>query len=316
MSKIQLSQTLATNPTTTRGQSCQLNCSPDGTKLTYTTGNNVIIRDIANPNNARVFSEHLKSATVAKYSPTGQWIASGDETGTILIWNPEQEDQFVHTVKYTYRMIAGPVKDLAWCGESKRIVCVGDGGSHANSFMFDTGSKLGDFVGISKRLNSCDIRKNRPFRTIVGGDDFSSVFFEGPPVKFKKSNKDFPTYCSSVRFSNNGAHYAASGLDGNIFLYNGEDGENKISLTGDNPHKGGIYGISWNSSDSHLVSASADKTVKIWDINSMQASNSIIVGSQLGDQQLGVVWSSQGQIISVSLDGTLNHIDERMGKVA
>ena len=98
----------------------------------------------------------------------------------------------VYKLKYEWHYLAGEIKDLAWCGENKRIVVAGDGqGNCANAFMFDTGSKLGDFVGISKRLNSCDIRKQKPFKTLVGGDDFSSVFYEGPPVKFIKTNKKF-----------------------------------------------------------------------------------------------------------------------------
>ena len=93
--------------------------------------------------------------TIGRYSPSGQWIASADESGKIKIWSEHQEDEFAMTVKYDYHMLGGEIKDLAWDGESKRIVCAGDGrGQLARAFIFDTGSNVGEFAGISKRLNT------------------------------------------------------------------------------------------------------------------------------------------------------------------
>jgi len=179
--------------------------------------------------------------------------------------------------------------------------------------MWDTGSKLGDMVGICKRLNSCDIRPGRPFKTVVGGDDFSSIFYNGPPVKFVQTNKDFDAYVTSVRFSPNGDLYAASSCNGKVILYNGKEGDNAVELDG--KHGGGCYDIAWSADSNELVSASADKTVKLWDVGSGKESASIRVGNELENQQLGIVWTSQGQIISVSFDGTLNYIDEKSGQV-
>ena len=307
--KITLKQTIASNPTTIRGQSCNLTASPDGKYLLYPSGQNIIMRDIDNPNECKVMAEHGKRCTVARYSPNGQWVASADEAGKIKIWTPFQEDDLVYKLKYEWHYLAGEIKDLAWCGENKRIVVAGDGqGNCANAFMFDTGSKLGDFVGISKRLNSCDIRKQKPFKTLVGGDDFSSVFYEGPPVKFIKTNKSFDKYVTCVRFNNAGDKYAAAGANGKIFVYDGETADNPVELTAAGAHSAGCYAVCWSPDDSKLVSCSADKTVKIWDMSSMSEIASISVGSNLGDQQLGVVWAPNGQIISVSLDGSLNYI--------
>lgn len=307
--KINLVQTIASNPSPARGQSCRLNTSPDGSKIIYPSGSNIIIRDINDPSQSQVMAEHGKKTTVAKYSPNGQWIASADETGKIKIWSPEQDDQLVYKMKYEWHYLAGEIKDLAWCGDGKRIVVAGDGqGQCANAFIFDTGSKQGDFVGIAKRLNSCDIRPVKPFKTIVGGDDFNSVFYDGFPVKFVKTNKNFNQYVTCTRFNHQGTKYAASSANGSIWVYDGETGDNGVELNGS--HKGGCYAISWSSDDSKLVSCSADKTVKVWDISSGDCVSTTTVGDQLPDQQLGVVWSPSGQIISVSLDGTLNYIDE------
>lgn len=42
----------------------------------------------------------------------------------VRIWDVAGTDQ---TLKAEYKVLAGKLKDLAWDGESKRIVAVGDG---------------------------------------------------------------------------------------------------------------------------------------------------------------------------------------------
>ena len=314
--KLHLQTTIPAQPTTIRGNTCQLTASPCGTKLLYPSGNNLVIRDIENPSKARIFAEHGKRVTIGRFSPNGQWIASADETGKIKIWSEyqEEENEFAMKVKYDYHMLGGEIKDLAWDGESKRIVCAGDGrGQLAKAFIFDTGSNVGEFAGISKRLNTCDIRSCRPYRAVVGSDDFSTAFYAGPPFKFQKSNSDHSQLVTCTRFSPDGAYFAVSSTDGKIVIYEGKEGEKLFEL---GSHKGGCYAVSWDAASKMLVSASADKTVKIWNIESQKEVSSIKIGENIGDQQLGVVWTSKGQIISVSLDGTLNYIDPSSGSVS
>ena len=52
-------------------------------------------------------------------------------------------------------------------------------------FLWDSGSSVGDLSGHSKLINSVDIKQNRPYRIVVGSDDQTGSFFEGPPFKFK-----------------------------------------------------------------------------------------------------------------------------------
>ena len=79
---------------------------------------------VQNGHIADQYTEHVANATVAKYSPSGFYIASGDAVGNVRIWdtvNPE------HTLKNEVKVIAGEIKDLAWDSESKRIIAVGNG---------------------------------------------------------------------------------------------------------------------------------------------------------------------------------------------
>ncbi|XP_013785518.1 actin-interacting protein 1-like, partial [Limulus polyphemus] len=66
----------ATLPRTQRGMPMVLGGDPKGKNILYANGNSIIIRDIENPSFADVYTEHSTQTTVAKYSPSGFYIAS------------------------------------------------------------------------------------------------------------------------------------------------------------------------------------------------------------------------------------------------
>jgi WD repeat-containing protein 1 (actin-interacting protein 1) len=58
------------------------------------------------------------------------------------------------------------------------------------------------------------------------------------------------------------------------------------------------------------VTASADKTVKTWDSSSGKLVNSWSFGKAIGNMQVGLNWGKSSGPISLSLNGTLNFLDE------
>lgn len=61
---------------------------------------------------------------VAKYSPSSFYIASGDQSGKVRIWDATQSE---HILKAEYPVVSGPVRDIAWSDDSKRLAVVGEG---------------------------------------------------------------------------------------------------------------------------------------------------------------------------------------------
>ena len=120
---------------------------------------------------------------VAKYSPSGFYIASADKSGKIRIWDTVNAE---HVLKSEYQPISGPIYDMAWSQDNQRIVCVGEGREKfGHVFLADTGTSNGDITGQSRPVNSCDFRPARPFRIITGSEDNTVAYYEGPPFKFK-----------------------------------------------------------------------------------------------------------------------------------
>ena len=89
--------------------------------------------------------------------------------------------------KSEYKPLSGKISDLAWDGESKRIIVVGEGrDKFGHSFTVDSGNSTGDIGGHSKVVNAVAIRHQRPFRAVTGSDDTTIVFHQGVPYKYDR----------------------------------------------------------------------------------------------------------------------------------
>ncbi|KAJ8262571.1 hypothetical protein GJAV_G00167920 [Gymnothorax javanicus] len=299
--------TFASLPQMERGVAKIIGGDPKNQNFLYTNGKSVIIRNIDNPAIADIYTEHAHPVNVAKYAPSGFYIASGDASGKIRIWDTTQKE---HLIKYEYQPFGGKIKDIAWTEDSKRIAVVGEGREKfAAVFLWDSGSSVGDISSHYKIIGTVDIKQTRPYRLVTGSDDFTTAFFEGPPFKFKMQISDHNQFVNCVRFSPDGKCYASAASDGKIFIYNGTTGEKIASLGGDKAHTGGIYAVSWSPDSSQLISASGDKTVKLWDVGSNTALTTFCLGSDINDQQLGCLWQKD-HLLSISLSGCINYLDK------
>ncbi|CAD7675915.1 unnamed protein product [Nyctereutes procyonoides] len=303
----EIKKVFASLPQVERGVSKIIGGDPKGSNFLYTNGKCVILRNIDNPALADIYTEHAHQVVVAKYAPSGFYIASGDVSGKLRIWDTTQKE---HLLKYEYQPFAGKIKDIAWTEDSKRIAVVGEGREKFGAvFLWDSGSSVGEITGHNKVINSVDIKQSRPYRLATGSDDNCAAFFEGPPFKFKFTIGDHNRFVNCVRFSPDGNRFATASADGQIYIYDGKTGEKVCALGGDKAHDGGIYAISWSPDSTHLLSASGDKTSKIWDVNVNSVVNTFTMGSTVLDQQLGCLWQKD-HLLSISLSGYINYLDK------
>ncbi|KAI9164652.1 WD40 repeat-like protein [Blastocladiella emersonii ATCC 22665] len=305
-------------PATTRGQPVQLDAHPAGKSFLYTNGRSVIIRDLAHPELATEYTGHSFGVNVARFAPSGYYIASGDVRGNVRIWDATQPEQIL---KAEYQPLSGTINDLTWDSESKRLIAVGDGrDKFGHAFAFDTGSSVGEIVGHNKVVNAVSIRPCRPFRAVTCSDDMTVNFFNGVPYKFAHSISDHTRFVTSVRFSPNGAHFASVGLDGKIFLYDGATGNKVKEVTDpDAHHKGGIFALSWSPDAKQFITSSADSTVKLWDAETSKVVNTwhLDPNASFGihHQQVGNLWRGDW-LLSTSLSGDMHYLDPKTGAVA
>jgi len=243
---------------------------------------------------------------VAKYSPSGFYIASADITGKVRIWDTTQKE---HLLKNEFQPLGGQIKDLAWSGDSQRIAVVGEGREKfGHVFAADTGTSVGEIMGQSKPINSVDFRGDRPMRIVTASEDNTLAFFHGPPFKFQFTIQEHSRFVNVVRYSPNGEHFVSGGAEGKAFLFDGKSGEKKGEL-GNPAHGMGIYGVCFSPDSSQVLTVSGDKTAKIWDVNTASVVQEYGFGNQVEDMQVGCLW--QGNfILSISLSGHINYLDK------
>ncbi|KFY74202.1 hypothetical protein V499_05762 [Pseudogymnoascus sp. VKM F-103] len=311
---ITLESILAASPATTRGQPTQLSACPKGERIAYASGKSIFLRSIDNPEVSKQYTGHTAQTTVARFSPSGYYVASGDASGLVRVWDAVEA---VNT-KGEYPIISGRINDIAWDGDSQRIIAVGDGRERfGHCVTADSGNSVGEISGHSSIINSVSIRQQRPLRAATASDDMSMVFLHGAPFKFNsKVGALHKGYVYGVAFSPDGSTLVSVGADRRIQLYDGKTGEATKQI-GDGEHKGSIFGVSWSKDSKKFVTCSADQTVKVWDVESGKNVQTWRFGGEgnvsVPDHQVGVVWPagrSDGLIISINLNGDLSYLTE------
>ena len=58
-----------------------------------------------------------------------------------------------------------------------------------------------------------------------------------------------------------------------------------------------------------MLTASGDKSCKLWDFESGNVVAEFVMGKEVEDQQMSCLWTSTGHMISVSLSGFINFLD-------
>lgn len=306
-------------PKTVRGRPSALNVHPLGTKLLYCNGNSVFIRDIDDPTDCDIYTQHARETTCAAYSPSGYYICSGDASGKIKIWdtiNPE------HLTKYEYQVLGGAIKDIQWSEDSKKIAVCGDGKEvYCKVINWDTGTTCGSMSGPNKSCNNMAMRQQRPFRLALASEDYSTYFFENIPFKLTEQLHEHKNFVNCARYSPDGNKFVTAGADGKCFIYEGKTGklENELNEAAGKIHKGGVYGVAWSPDNNHLLTVSADKTAKIWlfDPEVFQSNKECItfpMGDDIGDMQVACAWAKT-TLLTVSLNGNINYLNADTQKI-
>jgi len=305
-------KTLAAAPVTARGQSTQLSTDAKGERIAYASGKSIFVRSIDNPSQCKQYTNHTAQTTVARFSPSGFYIASGDVSGAVKVWDSLEA---VNT-KGEYHIISGRINDIAWDGESQRIIAVGDGRERfGHCITADSGNSVGEISGHSKVINAVAMRSSRPFRAVTVSDDMTVCFLHGAPFKFNGKSTEHKGFVMGAAYSPDGNTFVTVGADKKVQLYDGKTGEPTRSI-GEGEHTGSIFAVSWSQDSKRFVTASADQTVRLWDVESGKVTQTWRFGGDgvsVQDQQVGVVFPhgrTDGLIISMNLSGDLNYLKE------
>ena len=276
-------------PSCERGERCALDgiagrVNKGKAVLAYPSGRNVVVRNIdgelllpatESKVDALVYRGHAYNATSAKFSPSGAWMCSGDDRGRIRIWAFDHEE---HLCKYECHGLTGPVRDIDWDFESKRVVFGGEkdgaGASDcARAIQWDTGVSVGQLAAHLKgRCTSVAFKPSRPFKLVTAGkDDHKTYLHKGPPfqkvpvvdgVPEENAHSKGSIFC--LRYNSSGTLAVSVGTDRSICSYEGK--EFKLLSKLENVHAATIYSVAWADDDKTIMTAAGDGTCKLLEV--------------------------------------------------
>ncbi len=184
--------------------------------------------------------------------------------------------------------------------------------SFARTITWDSGNNIGDMGGHTKVVLSGDFKKTRPFKVVTASEDKSVNFYEGPPFKFKKSNKIHTNFVTQVKYSPDYTKFVSVGFDKKVILYDGKSGDVLETIgdeTTENNHKSAIISVVWLD-DNTLVTGALDKLVKVWKIQEKEIIT--LLSCENPDKVeniLAGVANNNKYVLSLTLDGKLNFWD-------
>lgn len=323
MSSITLNSVLPPQPATERNNTTHLSYDETTDSIAYPCGKSAFVRSLNSEDGSKSkviqFVGHGSSnVTVVKFSPikNSQFLASGDDSGKVIVWGWSLNDDtkaVETTIKSEFQVLAGPVTDLSWDFEGRRLCVVGEGRDKFGVFIsWDTGNSLGEVSGHSQRINACHLKQSRPMRAVTVGDDGAVCFYQGPPFKFAASDRihhDQGKFIRDVQFSPNSGEFIVSvGSDRKMACFDGKTGEFIKHIEDSNEKiEGGLFALSWLD-ETKYATASADATIRVWDVTESKCIQKWTLpnAKDIGNQQVGIVATKDNRIISLSLDGTLN----------
>lgn len=97
--------------------------------------------------------------------------------------------------------------------------------------------------------------------------------------------QDHSRFVQAVKYSPSGNLFATAGFDGKVFIYDGTSSE-LVGEVGSPAHGGGVYGVAWSPDGKQLLTASGDKTAKLWDVDTRQIVSEFVLGNTVEDQQV------------------------------
>lgn len=305
MAEIQPKDVYCGCPNAVRGEATHIATDPSaGTDhIAYPSGRVAVVRSVTVPLDCVVFAKHAHPVTCARISPDGTQIASGDEGGSVRIWDRDTLKE-----KAEMHVMGGAVRDIAFAADAKFLVVVGDSrGGYAKAVKVPSGSSSGACQGHTKRVIACHISSTKPALIATGSEDMSVGLFKGPPVRemdIPKFLKQHTAFVNDVRFSPDAKFLAIASSDRTVTVVSVETRDVVCTLA---EHAASVTGVSWSQDSATLLTSGNDKTTKLWSIPSGSCMSTITYGKDVMDMQVGcAITPVSSSIVSVALRGDIS----------
>ena len=297
----------APSPRTAQGYASCFVLSKDKKWLGYCVKNIVVLRNMENLTESRSYTKHICEVTAMTFHPDGKLVASADVKGNISVWYLEK---LTESAKIE-NAFSGKVNGLDFTEDGTKLLIYGEGKKKFGRVInWELKNDVGEISNVSVNLISGCFSNKKPYKVMVGADDGKVNFYEGPPFKFKCDFKEHQgKFVSAIQCSPDGTRFVSAGFDKKIVIYDAKEGKILDQFDASkvpNGHKMAIVACAFID-DERLVTASIDRTVKVWNLKEKTLLFTLIPA----EGKLGIpfifcgVQSDGKKIVAVALSGTI-----------
>ena len=235
--------------------------SPDKTLLAVAGSAGVWLYDANTGAELALLNGHTAPVSSIAFSPYGDILVSGSYDGKICLWNP-QTHQLLRTLKD-----GGRVASVTFSPDGRTLANAS--GETIRLWDVQTGDSKASFGNHTSSLSSVIFSPDG--KTVASEDtDGNVALWDAQTGRHKAAIDTERGYSTFMRFRPGGYALAfspdgsllSSTLKTTIQLLDANTGEEKVKLEG---HTGFILTAAFSPDGATLVSASRDKTIRVWD---------------------------------------------------
>lgn len=293
------------NPVVSGSPRPEVALSPSGKQVVHTTHRwTLAVRDVATGNITVSFAGPGMEVKDLAWSPDGRCVASvsASKSMPLRLWNPVTGKEFRRIVIDNAQ---SAITCVAFSPDSRRVAA-GDHNGVVRIYTVENGvEELRVEAPFEHGLNSCVSLCFSPDGTklLTGHQGIGAILWDGVTGEEIRQYRIFRSG-NHVAFSPDGRHVAIGYQE--IQLLDAEDGQALAILRG---HESSVFGLAFTADGRSLLSASMDRTLRVWDIAKEQEQIRF-VGHQGAVRSLAL-HSPSGLAVSGGSDGMLNFWDIR-----